>query len=369
MLPDSALLDSPSAPAHGQLYSSLAELNLASTRSPTSSVNGHESPIPSGQPDDCHAITVDPDVCNRREATVRLSVQTEADIVRKLCLQNVILSAHCGYIYALESVEIQGRRLLISGCRLYGPACLGRHMWRGTRLILHASWRRGRKSERTPKRPRFNESVLTDRELSGQVWDRVEDGFVFESILLEEQADAVLALKARNDGTLLVGLQGGAIRVFDLLTSATIRTVATGTSDVMSISLFGAGFVAALASGDLQVRASCLRICIACTSAQKPPQTHSAHLTSRCQFWSQAFLLESVVQAHKSIALCCLGTHDATSVLSGGNDGSLRLWQAKKPTGPSPLRSEALQGERHQSLRSSDQACCHCTLKTLTAAA
>jgi di- and tripeptidase len=132
---------------------------------------------------------------------------------------------------------------------------------------------------------------------------------------MDEQDEGVITLAVKDSTTLYAGLQGGSIRIFDLLTLTVIRVLAVGEADILTIVTTEDGCLATSADGMLYK-------------------------------YSQSFMLQVNLRAHQGLALSCISSRDGTIAYTGGNDGTLRIWQFPTLPSASPTRSEALQGER-----------------------
>lgn len=73
-------------------------------------------------------------------------------------------------------------------------------------------------------------------------------------MLVQDDEAAVLALAARDDGTVFIGYQGGVVRIVDLLTSTVIRKLGIAcASDVMDLCISNDACIAVTSGGGLHV--------------------------------------------------------------------------------------------------------------------
>lgn len=94
--------------AHGRLYSSLNELTLVSSRSSSGSLSALDT---------SHNIVEDSANCMTVDVDVRIRMARKRRVLAKSVNQDVLLSAHYGYIYALAFAYLDGTAVLISGCK------------------------------------------------------------------------------------------------------------------------------------------------------------------------------------------------------------------------------------------------------------
>ncbi|KAL7005333.1 hypothetical protein EMMF5_005170 [Cystobasidiomycetes sp. EMM_F5] len=145
-----------------------------------------------------------------------------------------------------------------------------------------------------------------------KLWTCNSTGFAFRNVLAEDDDCAVLSLASRDDATLFAGFQNGMIRVFDLHTGSGIRNLSATTDDIMSLSLLQDSCIATTSNGNLQL-------------------------------WSPAFLLDGTYHSHDGIALSSAVSADGTFIYTGGNDGTMKIWQIGSGN-QTIVQSDALEG-------------------------
>lgn len=258
------------------MYSSLNELSLVTSRSSTSS---DVQVVNAGEAEDVSYATVDHD--------------------------DVILSAHYGYIYALTFAFIGEQTFLISG----GMSDSGVETCDNTAANAIACSRGWKYSGMSTFLLELDHMLIIQ-----QMWLSCPEGLNFHHHLLDEQEEGVLALEVKDSTTLCASFQGGKIRVFDLATFTMLRTLSAGTEDVISLARLGDCCVSTCADGTLQI-------------------------------WNKAFSLESSRTVHSGIALSCSASCDGQFIYTGGNDGHMKVWYRSTPQSASVMQSEALHGK------------------------
>jgi di- and tripeptidase len=144
----------------------------------------------------------------------------------------------------------------------------------------------------------------------------------------------VLSLAVKDNVTLFAGLQGGTIRIFDLTTFSTIRVLSSGPADVLALCIAGDSCLATTASGQLQVEHIC----------QARRYSQAADPPIYCKTWNSSFTLIDSIQAHSEIALSCASSISGAYLYSGGNDATIKVWQAMSSNISKQVQSESLQG-------------------------
>lgn len=73
------------------------------------------------------------------------------------------------------------------------------------------------------------------------------------------------------------------------------------------------------------------------------PEGRTHNLILERQLWSPAFLLDGTYHSHDGIALSSAVSADGTFIYTGGNDGTMKIWQIGSGN-QTIVQSDALEG-------------------------